>query len=51
MKKYHFTASRDAVNIDYETIIEATQGTGFWDLYELAEKHGCDFFTLDEITE
>ena len=49
MKKWYFTASRDAVEIDFETIIESDTEPGFWDCYELAASHGCEFFIVTEI--
>lgn len=51
MKKWLLTASVDGVNIDYEEIIESNDEPGFWTCYEIAEAHGCDFFSVDEITE
>lgn len=50
MKKWNFTASRDAINIDFETIIESDTEPGFWDCYELAASHGCEFFDVQEVT-
>ena len=49
MKKWHFTASRDAVEIDFETVIESDTEPGFWDYYELAALHGCEFFSVSEV--
>lgn len=50
-RKYLFTASRDGVNIDVETIIEAYTAPGFWDCYGLAQEHGCDYFSISETEE
>lgn len=51
MKKWILTASIDGVAIDYDTIIESENEPDFWECYEIAEKHGCDFFTVDEFTD
>ena len=49
MKKWYFTASRDAIDIHYDTIIESETEPEFWNLYELAALHGCDYFMLTEV--
>lgn len=49
MKKWILTASVDAVNIDFETVIESETEPGFWECYELAAAHGCDYFTITEV--
>lgn len=49
MKKWLFIASVDAVNIDFETIIESDTEPGFWACYELAAAHGCSFFDCQEV--
>lgn len=48
MKKWILTCSKDAIDIDYEEIIESEEEPGFWDCYCIAADHGCDFFTVDE---
>ncbi len=50
MKKWRLIASVDAVNIDFETIIESDTEPGFWTCYELAAAHGCDFFDCQEVS-
>lgn len=49
MKQWRLTASTDAVNIDFETIITAESEPGFWECYELASAHGCEFFNVTEV--
>lgn len=49
MKKWLLTASIDAVNIDYETIIESETEPGYWECEALASAHGCDYFTITEV--
>ena len=48
MKKWYFTASIDAVDIDYQTVIYAKYEPDFWRLYDLAKRHGCEFWTLED---
>ena len=48
MKNWILTASRDGINIDFETIIESDTEPGFWACYELAAAHNCDFFSITE---
>ena len=47
MRKWILTCSIDAVDIDYEEIIENNEEPGFWECYEIAESHGCHFFFVD----
>ena len=51
MKKWILTASVDAVNIDYETIIESETEPTFWECHEIAQDHGCDYWSLEEVIE
>lgn len=51
MRKWLFTASTDAIDIDYETIIYAKEEPNFWKLYNLAERHGCEWWSVEEINE
>lgn len=48
MKKWVLTASKDAIDIDYMAILESEKEPDFWTCYELAEKHGCIYFTIEE---
>lgn len=43
MTKYILTCSIDGIKIDYETIVNTND---FWTCYEIAEKHGCYYFTV-----
>lgn len=49
MKKWYIVCSKDAIDIDYEEIIESENEPEFWELYEIAEKHDCEWFACDEI--
>lgn len=49
MKKWILTASTDGNMIDFETIIESETEPGFWECYELATAHNCDFFDIKEV--
>ena len=48
MKKWILTCSIDAVDIDYEEIITSDTEPDFWTCDEIAQEHGCDFWTVDE---
>jgi len=48
MKKWILTCSIDAVDIDYEEIITSDTEPDFWTCSEIAQAHGCDFWTVDE---
>lgn len=50
MKKFELTASKDGVAIDYAKTIYAKEEPGFWTLENLAADHGCDFWTIEEIS-
>jgi len=50
-KKWILTASIDGINVDYEEIIESETEPDFWTQYEIAEKHGCEFFHVEELEE
>lgn len=49
MRTYIFQASVDGVNIDYEETIQAATEPGFWSLEEIAQSHGCAFWTCEEV--
>lgn len=53
MSKWLLTCSVDAVDIDYEEIIEieGDEEPGFWDCAEIAEAHGCDWWTISGYEE
>ena len=48
MKKYYLICSVDGIDIDFETTIEATEEPSFWECYNIAADHGCDYWTLSE---
>ena len=48
MKKWILTASVDAVNIDFETVIESENEPDFWTCEAIASAHDCNFWTIDE---
>ena len=48
MKKWILTCSIDAIDIDYEEIITSDTEPDFWTCSEIAQAHGCDFWTVDE---
>ena len=48
MKKWILTCSIDAVDIDYEEILTSDTEPDFWTCAEIAQAHGCDFWTVDE---
>ena len=49
MKKYYLYMSKDAINIDAEEEIIAEKEPGFWECHEIAEEHGCEFWSLTEV--
>ena len=49
MKRYLLTCSVDAVGVDFEQEITATEEPDFWTCYEIAAAHGCEWFTLEEV--
>lgn len=51
MKKWILTASIDAVNIDFETVIESDVEPGYWECNDLAASHGCPYWTISELEE
>ena len=46
MKKYLLTMSKDAINIDAEEEITAEKEPSYIECNEIAERHGCDFWSL-----
>lgn len=49
MATYAFTASKTDENVDFYTTITAADEPGFWECYELAASHGCEFWTCEEV--
>lgn len=51
MKKWELVCSKEAIDIDYETIIESEDEPDFWTCYEIAMDHDCGFWTISELEE
>ena len=51
MKKWEIVMSKDGNDIDAVEIAESENEPGFWECYEIAEKHGCELWYVDEIVE
>lgn len=49
MKKWRLVCTIDAVDIDFETIIESEEEPGFWDCEEIAHDHDCEWWSLEAI--
>ena len=48
-RQWLLTASVDGNLVDYEEIIESDTEPSFWQCYEIAQAHGCDYFTITEL--
>ena len=46
-----FTASVDAVGIDFETILESESEPDFWTCDNLANEHGCEWWSIEPFRE
>ena len=49
MIKWLLTASADAINIDYETIITSDGEPDFWTCYEIAQAAGCEWWIVENV--
>ena len=49
MAKWLLTASVDAVDIDYTTIIESDGEPDFWTCYHISQAAGCEWWTVDAV--
>ena len=49
MRKWLFTASRDGINVDFETVLESDHEPDFWTCYDIADAHGCPYFNVSEV--
>lgn len=49
--KWLLDMSVDAINLDYSEFLESDSEPDFWYCYEIAEKHGCSFWTISEFEE
>ena len=48
MRKWLLTCSIDAVDVDYETVIESETEPDFWTCANIAREHDCEWWTLEE---
>ena len=51
MKKWILAASRDGINIDFETMLHSETEPEYWECEEIASAHGCPYFTIWEVPE
>lgn len=49
MRAFRFTASTDGISVDYETVIFSKSEWGFWECNTLAERHGCELWSIEEM--
>lgn len=48
MRKWLLTCSIDAIDVDYETIIESETEPDWWICANIAREHDCEWWTLEE---
>ena len=48
MRKWLLTCSIDAVDVDYETVIESETEPDWWTCESIAREYGCEWWTLEE---
>lgn len=51
MKSWILECSVDADMIDYEEVLQSETEPDFWTCYNIAEAHGCPWFTVSELTD
>lgn len=51
MKKWIIDGSIDGNMLDFSEIVESEKEPDFWECYEIAQNHNCDFFTVTELEE
>lgn len=51
MKKWLLTCSVDAVDIDYDEIIESESEPDFWTCNNIADEHSCSWWIIEEYKE
>lgn len=51
MKNWRITCSVDAIDIDYETIIQSENEPDWLVCNDIASQHGCEWWIVDEIEE
>lgn len=49
MKTWELTASIDGANIDFATLIDSDTEPDFWTCYNIADAHGCPYFSVSEV--
>ena len=49
MENYLITASKDGVDIDFETELQSTTKPNYYDVYELCADHGCPLFYVSKL--
>lgn len=49
--RWLLTCSVDAVDVDYEQIIDSDEEPGYWECDEIAQEHGCDWWSICELEE
>ena len=47
--KWLLTASKDGINVDFETIIASETEPDFWTCYEIADAHDCTLWSVEQI--
>lgn len=51
MARWIIDCSIDGNLVDYSEIVESEIEPEFWEQYEIAEKHNCEWFTCDKLEE
>ena len=49
IKVFRFTASTNGDFVDYETVIISKNEWNFWKCEELAKRHGCEMWSIEEM--
>ena len=49
MKKWILTCSTDAIDIDFEEVIESENEPDFWTCQNMADAHGCGYWYCEEL--
>lgn len=49
--KWLLTCSIDAINVDYMEVLESDLEPDFWTCDDIANDHGCEFWTVSEFEE
>ena len=51
MKNWLITCSIDAIDIDYEIIVQSENEPDWWICESIARQHGCEWWIMDEIKD